>query len=173
MHLIFYLFPAAFLFKQGLVYAQNKQLIVIFNGVFTGSNRYPYRYISCSDLGFDNNIITYLLPPLALERTRVDSLDLLCAPIQRTANQTANFLRLNILFGAYIAIKYLKNRYVTLLQIQLGKLKAGGTVYIFSIFQPSNSEVLVDVLQWTSDSTGGDQRGKLLTAQNFNNNRYY
>ena len=33
--------------------------------------------------------------------------------------------------------------------------------------------MLVDVLQWTSDGTGGDQRGKLLTAQNFNNNRCY
>ena len=86
MHLIFYLFPAALLFRQGLVYAWNEQLIVISNGVFTGSNGYLCGYVSCSDPGFDNNIITYLLLPLALERTRVNSLDLLYAPTQRTAN---------------------------------------------------------------------------------------
>ena len=51
--------------------------MVISNGVFIGSNRYPYGYVLCSDPGFDNNIITYFLPLLALERIRVNSLDLL------------------------------------------------------------------------------------------------
>jgi len=55
-------------------------------------------------------------------------------------------LRLNIPLGAYIAIKYLKNKYVILPQTQPGKLKAGGIVYVFGTSQLSNSEVLVDVL---------------------------
>ncbi|OCK91220.1 uncharacterized protein K441DRAFT_575446, partial [Cenococcum geophilum 1.58] len=54
-----------------------KQLTVVSNGVFTGNNRYPRGYVSCSDPGFDDNIMTYLLLPLALERTRVNSLDFL------------------------------------------------------------------------------------------------
>ena len=81
MHLIFYLFPTALLFRPGLTHAWNKQLTVVSNGVFTGSNGYPRGYVSHSDPGFDDNIITYLLPPLALERTRVNGLDLLCALI--------------------------------------------------------------------------------------------
>ena len=89
--------------------------MVISNRVFTGSNRYPYKYISRSNPGFDNNIITYLLPLLVSERIRVNDLDFLYTLIQRTANQTTNFLRLNILLGAYIAMKYLKNGYVILL----------------------------------------------------------
>ena len=100
--------------------------------------------------------MTYLLPPLASERTKVNSLNLLCVLTQRTTNQITNFLWLNVSLGAYIAIKYLKNGHVILLQIQPGKPKAGGIVYIFGTSQPSNSEVLVDILQWISDSTGGD-----------------
>ena len=173
MHSIFYLFPVALLFGQGLTHAWNEQLTVISNGVFTGSNGYPRGYVSRSDPGFDDNMMTYLLPPLASERTRVNDLDFLCAPTQRTANQTTNFPRLNVSPGAYIAMKYLENGHVTLPQTQPGKPKAGGTVYVFGTSQPSNSEVLVDVLQWTSDGTGGDQRGKLLTAQNFDDNRCY
>ena len=61
-------------------------------------------------------------------------------------------------------MKYLENGYVILPQTQPGKLKAGGIVYVFGTSQLSNSEVLVDVLQWTFNGTSGNQRGKLLTA---------
>lgn len=54
--------------------------MVIFNRVFIGSNGYPCGYVLRSDLGFNNNIMTYFLPPLALERTRVNNLDFLYAP---------------------------------------------------------------------------------------------
>ncbi|XTI87653.1 hypothetical protein V2W45_1237106, partial [Cenococcum geophilum] len=64
----------------------NKQLIVIKNGIFIGANSYPYRYISRTNSSFNNNIITYLLPLLALRRIRVNSLDLLYALTQRIAN---------------------------------------------------------------------------------------
>ncbi|OCK93215.1 uncharacterized protein K441DRAFT_567059, partial [Cenococcum geophilum 1.58] len=62
------------------------QLIVIKNGIFIGANSYPYRYISRTNSSFNNNIITYLLPLLALRRIRVNSLDLLYALTQRIAN---------------------------------------------------------------------------------------
>ncbi|OCK96109.1 uncharacterized protein K441DRAFT_553864, partial [Cenococcum geophilum 1.58] len=55
--------------------------IVIKNGIFIGTNGYPYRYISRTIPGFNNNIITYFLLLLALNRIRVDSLDLLYALI--------------------------------------------------------------------------------------------
>jgi len=115
IHLIFYLFFTAFIFRQGLIYTWNKQLTVISDRSFIGSNGYSHRYVSCSDFSFDNNIISYLLPPLALEKIKVNGLDLLYTLIQRTTNQTVNFLQFNILPGAYIAMKYLENRYITLL----------------------------------------------------------
>ncbi|OCK99403.1 uncharacterized protein K441DRAFT_538186, partial [Cenococcum geophilum 1.58] len=56
-------------------------LIVIKNRIFIGTNSYPYRYIFYTFPSFNNNIITYLLPLLALNRIRVNSLDLLYALI--------------------------------------------------------------------------------------------
>ena len=88
------LLPTVFLFGQALTHTWNEQLTVIENGVFTRSNGYPRGYVSRSEPGFNDDLMTYLLPPLASGRTRVNSSDLLCAPTQSTANQTANFPRL-------------------------------------------------------------------------------
>ena len=114
MYSLLYLLPTALLCSQGLTHTWNEQLTVIENGIFAGPNGYPRGYVSRTDPGFSNNIMTYLLPPLASNRMRVDGSDLLCAPIQRTANQTANFPRLQVTPGAYIAMKYLENGHVTL-----------------------------------------------------------
>ena len=61
-------------------------------------------------------------------------------------------------------MKYLENGYVILPQTQPGKPKVGKIVYVFGTSQLSNSKVLVDVLQQTSNSNNSDQRGKLLTT---------
>jgi hypothetical protein len=55
------------------------KLIVIENGIFTRGNGYPCGYVSRLQPGFSNDVMTYLLPSLALGRTGVDSLDLLYA----------------------------------------------------------------------------------------------
>jgi hypothetical protein len=162
----------AFLFGQALTYTWNEQLTVIENSIFTGSNGYPRGYVSCSEPGFED-MMTYLLLPLASGRTRVDGSDLLCAPTQKTANQTVNFPRLQVLPGSYVAVKYLENGHVTLPQNQPGKPLAGGTVFVFGTAQPSENEKLMDVLQWSADGTGGNQLGRLLTAQNFDDGRCY
>ena len=44
---------------------------------------------------------------------------------------------------------------------------------MFGTSQPNNHESLTQVLQWTADGTGGDQRGNLLAAQNFDDGRCY
>jgi hypothetical protein len=165
--------PAAIFFGQALAHTWNEQLTVIDGGIFTGSNGYPRGYVSRSDPGFNDDMMTYLLPPLASGRTRVDDSDLLCAPTQSSANQTVNYPSLGASPGAYVAIKYLENGHVTLPQNQPGKPQGGGTVYVFGTSQPNDNELLTEVLQWTTDGTGGDQRGSLLTAQNFDDNRCY
>jgi hypothetical protein len=167
------LFPTAFLFGQALTHTWNEQLTVIENGIFTGGNGYPRGYVSRSEPGFNDDLMTYLLPSLASGRTRVNGSDLLCAPTQRTANQTVNFPRLQVSPGSYVAVKYLENGHVTLPQNQPGKPLAGGTVFVFGTTQPSEDEKLMDVLQWSADGTGGNQLGRLLTAQNFDDRRCY
>ncbi|KAF3028725.1 hypothetical protein E8E12_000225 [Didymella heteroderae] len=55
----------------------------------------------------------------------------------------------------------------------LGKPQQGGTVFVFGTGQPVTDELLLDVLQWTRDGLGGDRRGQLLAAQNFDDGRCY
>ncbi|RMY84422.1 hypothetical protein D0862_11419 [Hortaea werneckii] len=73
--------------------------------------------------------------------------------------------------GGYVAMKYLENGHVTLPWNQLGKTPGTGTVFVYGTTQPSENEKIADVLHWNSDGTGGDGRGFLLTAQNFDDGR--
>ncbi|KAF2188476.1 hypothetical protein K469DRAFT_724450 [Zopfia rhizophila CBS 207.26] len=150
------LLSTVLLFGQVLAHTWNEQLTIIENGLFNGSNGYPRGYVSRSSAGFNDDMMTYLLPPLASGRTRVDGSDLLCAPTQRSANQTNKYPRLTASPRAYVAIKYLENGHVTLPETK-----------------PENRMLLMDVLQWTRDGTGGSKRGRLLTAQNLDDGRCY
>ena len=171
MHWVFLLATA--LQGQALAHSWNEQLTVNGNGTFTGNNGYSRGYVSRSDPDFNDDMMTYLLPPLASGRTRVNGSDLLCAPTQQIANQTENFPCLSVSPASFIAIKYLENGHVTLPQNTPGKPPGSGTVFVFGTSQPSDSELLTDVLQWTTDGTGGDQRGQLLAAQDFDDGRCY
>ncbi|KAH8726695.1 hypothetical protein GQ44DRAFT_725885 [Phaeosphaeriaceae sp. PMI808] len=151
------------LFRIVLAHTWNEQLSVIENGIFVGCNGYPRGYVSRTTPGFYDDT----------SRTRVNDSDFLCAPTQRTSNQTQGFPRLSAWPGAYVAMKYLENGHVTLPQNTPGKPIGGGTVFVFGTSQPLESELLVDVLEWTTDGTGGDRRGKLIAAQNFDDGRCY
>ena len=112
MHWIF--LPTTILLCQALAHSWNEQLTVIENGFFTGCNSYPRGYISRSDPGFNDNMMTYLLPPLDSGRTRVNDSDLVCSPTQESASQTDDYPRLSASPRAYVAMKYLENGHVTL-----------------------------------------------------------
>src|SRR5205814_1767912 len=88
-----------------------------------------------------------------------------------TTNQTEDFPRLAVLPGSYIAMKYLENGHIT--KPETNKTAGGGTVFVFGTNQPRDAELLLDVLEWTSDGRGGDGRGRLLTARNFDDGRCY
>jgi hypothetical protein len=70
-------------------------------------------------------------------------------------------------------MKYLENGHVTLPQYTPGKPPGSGTVFVFGTSQANYNEPLADVLQWTTNGTGGDGRRRLLTAQNFDDGRCY
>lgn len=158
---------------SSVAHSWNEQLSVIINGAFKGPVGYPRGYVPRSYPGFTDNMMTYLLPPLTSGRTRVDDSDLLCAPHQRTKNQTEGYPQLRTSPGTYIAIKYLENGHVTLPENQPGKPNGMGDVYVFGTSEPDSEELLTEVLQWTSDGTGGDRRGRLLTVQSFDDGRCY
>lgn len=158
---------------QCLGHSWAEQLTVILDGVFSGRNGYPRGYVSRSSPGFHDKSMTYLLPTLESGRTRIESTDQLCAPSQRTADQSANYPRLEASPGSYIAIRYLENGHVTLPGNQPGKPSGAGVVRVFGTSQPSTQELLTDVLRWTPDGLGGDRRGRLLTVQSFDDGRCY
>jgi hypothetical protein len=170
---MFWSLLTAAILSQAFAHTWNEQLSAIEKGLFTGNNGYPRGYVSRTSSGFNDDMMTYLLPPLASGRLRVNNSDYACAPTQRIANQTEGYPRLMISPGSYIALKYLENGHVTLPQNQPGKPRGAGTVYVFGTSQPNNDERLTDILQWTADGSGGDRQGKLLTAQNFDDGRCY
>ncbi|EKG12958.1 hypothetical protein MPH_09876 [Macrophomina phaseolina MS6] len=165
---------AALLLTQVAAHTWIEQLSVIRNGTFVGNYGYPRSYLSRTDPGFNGGASSqWLLPPLQSNRIRVDDSDLLCRPEQRKQVQSEKWPRLNIAPGDYAAMKYAENGHVTLPDNQKGKPEKGGTVYVFGTLEPKEDETLSNVLKWTSDGSGGDKRGKLLTANNFDDGRCY
>ncbi|KAF4552678.1 Hypothetical protein D9617_9g024670 [Elsinoe fawcettii] len=141
------------------------------DGSFIGPMGYPRSYVARTDPDFDGNAMNYLLPPLASGRPRANDEDLLCHPNQRTAKQADKYPALTVKPGAFVAMKYLENGHVTLPNGQLGKAKSGGTVFVYGTTSPKDDEKLMDVLKWSEDGKGGDGRGKLIAAQNFDDGR--
>lgn len=164
---------ALLLAKNTLAHSWNEQFRVIDqNGNYAGNYGYPRGYVARTDPGFNGNSMNYLLPPLSSGRTRINSDDLLCHPSQRAQTQSSdNYPRLRVAPGSYVAMRYLENGHVSFPQNQIGKPPMAGTVFVFGTTQPKADEKITDVLEWTRDGTGGDQRGKLLTAQTFDDGR--
>jgi hypothetical protein len=106
----------------------------------------------------------------------VGATDLLCHPSQRSAVQSPNYPRLQSSPGNVLAMRYLENGHVTIPgggTNLAGKPALGGTVFVFGTHDPRREETLLNVLAWTRDGFGGDRRGRLLTAQNFDDGRCY
>jgi hypothetical protein len=96
-----------------------------------------------------------------------------CHPNQRTPNYSQQYPKLSVAPGAYVAMKYLENGHVTQPFIPAGKPEGSGTVWIYGTYSPSDAETLVDVLSWTADGKGGNGKGFLMTAQNYDDGRCY
>lgn len=135
---------------------------------------YPRGFVDKGpDADFNQNANMWLNPPTD---TRINSSNLLCHPSQRTPTQSSGFPRLQALPGGIVAMRYAENGHATAPGGGfglVGKPEKGGTVFVFGTRQPHAEEKLVDVLKWTRDGTGGDRRGLLLTAQNFDDGRCY
>jgi len=163
----------AFLGSQALAHSWIEQMHVIdAHGNYTGLPGYPRGYVDRASPGFSDSMMTYLLPPNSVGRTRVNPSDLVCKPTQRTPNNnTQNFPSLVARPGNHVAMKYLENGHVTLPQNQLGKPGSAGLVYVYATTTPVVNETLTNVLSWTTNNTLS--QGRLLTIQNFDDGRCY
>ena len=149
------------------------------NGTYIGDRGYTRGYVARTDPTFmgDANIL-YMVPPLAARnndttvRIRINSTDPVCHPNQRTSNYTNPlYPRLSVAPGDFVAMKYLENGHVTLPWNQKGKPKWGGTVFVYGTTQPADNEMIANVLAWNNAGTGGNGKGFLMTAQNYDDGR--
>jgi hypothetical protein len=122
---------------------------------------------------FDQEANKWVIPAAS---AFIDEKDLLCHPSQRTAVQSPGYPRLQTSPGSMVAMRYLENGHATMGGSGaglIGKPARGGTVFVFGTQNPQKEETLHSVLAWTRDGSGGNKRGVLLTAQNFDDGRCY
>lgn len=143
------------------------------NGSYIGDYGYPRGYVARTDPGFTGFSNKWQLPSPDTDtgRTRITDTMLLCHPSQRTATYSSEYPQLSVAPGSYVALKYLENGHVTQPFIPAGKPAGSGTVFIFGTYEPSATETLVDVLSWTKDGKGGNGKGWLMAAQNYDDGR--
>ena len=145
------------------------------NGSYVGDYGYPRGYVSRTDAGFDGFSNKWQLPSPDTDtsRTRITDKMLACHPNQRTPNYSQQYPKLSVAPGAYVAMKYLENGHVTQPFIPAGKPEGSGTVWIYGTYEPNDAETLVSVLSWTADGKGGNGKGFLMTAQDYDDGRCY
>jgi len=145
------------------------------NGSYVGDYGYPRGYAARTDPGFDGFSNKWQLPSPDTDtsRTRITDKMMACHPKQRTPNYSQQYPKLSVAPGAYVAMKYLENGHVTQPYIPAGKPEGSGTVWIYGTYEPSDSETLVNVLSWTADGKGGNGKGFLMTAQDYDDGRCY
>ena len=143
------------------------------NGSYVGEVGYPRSFVSRTDASFTGFSNKWQLPSPDTDvgRTRITDSMLVCHPSQRTATYSSQYPQLSVAPGSYVAMKYLENGHVTQPYIPAGKPKGSGTVFIFGTYEPSASETLVNVLSWTKDGKGGNGKGWLMAAQNYDDGR--
>jgi hypothetical protein len=145
------------------------------NGSYVGDYGYPRGYVARTDAGFDGFSNKWQLPSPDTDtsRTRITDKMLACHPNQRTPNYSQQYPKLSVAPGAYVAMKYLENGHVTQPFIPAGKPEGSGTVWIYGTYEPNDAETLVNVLSWTADGKGGNGKGFLMTAQDYDDGRCY
>jgi len=146
------------------------------NSLYFGEHGYPRSFVDKGRLGFDQNANLWMIPPIERQPPVIHPTDLLCHPSQRTANSSSGYPRLNAAPGGVFAMRYAENGHATIPgggKDLLGKPAMGGTVFVFGTSQPHSEETLSNVLKWTPNGSGGDRRGMLLAAQNFDDGRCY
>ena len=143
-------------------------------GEYVGEYGYPRGMISKTDTGYTGDSMNWLLP--VQPKVFIDETSPLCHTSQTKQEQSSDkYPRLQAVPGGFVAMRYMENGHVTMVDpaTGLGKPEKGGTVFVYGTTSPKEDEKLVDVLRWTMDGSGGDKRGALLATNDFDDGRCY
>ena len=151
-----------------------EQLTVIdANGTFGGAPGYARGNVQRTSPEFNDKTMVYMLPP-SDHASAVQPTDMMCKTTQRSQNQTEGSPRLQASPGDAIALRYQENGHVTMPWNSPGKPENRGTMYVYGTTQPKDDEAFLSVHKvWNQNGSGGDQRGVLLSVQNFDDGRCY
>lgn len=143
-------------------------------GNYVGEYGYPRGMVSKTDTGYSGDSMNWLLP--VQPKVFIDETSPLCHTSQTKQEQSSDkYPRLQAVAGGFVAMRYMENGHVTMVDpaTGLGKPEKGGTVFVYGTTSPKEDEKLVDVLKWTQDGSGGDARGALLATNDFDDGRCY
>ncbi|KAF2623188.1 hypothetical protein BU25DRAFT_434434 [Macroventuria anomochaeta] len=143
-------------------------------GEYVGEYGYPRGMVSKTDTGYTGDSMNWLLP--VQPKVFIDETSPLCHTSQTKQEQSSDkYPRLQAVAGGFVAMRYMENGHVTMVDpaTGLGKPEKGGTVFVYGTTEPKEDEKLVDVLRWTQDGSGGDKRGALLATNDFDDGRCY
>ncbi|KAL2802960.1 hypothetical protein BJX63DRAFT_425663 [Aspergillus granulosus] len=137
------------------------------DGLLRGAPGYPRGNVLRTSSEFNDNAMTYLLPPQS-------GLDYICAPSQREPVQTQNSPRLHARRGDQVILRYQENGHVTLPWIPPGKPPLSGKIYIYGTTAPTATDLLSSIhKKWNEDGSGGNQQGRLLGTFDFDDGRCF
>ncbi|KAJ4343398.1 hypothetical protein N0V95_006660 [Ascochyta clinopodiicola] len=143
-------------------------------GEYVGEYGYPRGMVSKTDKGYTGDSMNWLLP--VQPKVFIDETSPLCHTSQTKQEQSSDkYPRLQAVPGGFVAMRYMENGHVTMVDpaTGLGKPEKGGTVFVYGTTEPKEDEKLVNVLRWTQDGSGGDKRGALLATNDFDDGRCY
>ena len=111
-------------------------------------------------------------PNIDVETTyRILSIDTgvnVCKPEQQNPGQRPNFPKLSVNAGDLVEAQYLENGHIwQTLAGKNGPSAQSGTIYWYATQNPDPARTVDDVLKWTTDGSGGDGKGRLLSTSNF------
>jgi hypothetical protein len=154
----------------GVAYSHSwvEQLSIICNGEYIGEYGYSRGYVPRNAPDFIDQAMIQRIPRWGVGSISED--DNLCSINQQFAEQTPMYPRLRALSGDYVALRYLENGHVSKDRLNV---QNPGMVYVYGTTQSIPNEKLVEVMKWSRDGSGGDQRGALLTKQSFDDGRCY
>jgi len=152
------------------------------DGQYVGEYGYPRKFVAAGDPNFDGFSNVHLSPPVEQQPPFINKTNPLCRDDQTKPLQNDKYPRLQANPGVWMSLRYAENGHTSNPSdldghvpgtLDLGRRDLGGNVFIFGTTEPREDEKIANVIQWTKDGSGGDKRGVLLAANDFDDGRCF
>ncbi|KAI0410601.1 hypothetical protein F5X98DRAFT_381632 [Xylaria grammica] len=168
-------FPVSGFIAPSLTHSRVERIMrIASNGTMIGAPGYERAHVVRGTIPEDD--IVWLLPPNGRADGKVIHLDdKIANPRQRTASYSDQFGPVKAAPGDFVALPYQENGHVTKPSAAPFKPLNSGTVYVYgTLYNGLRDADLVDVhLAWTSDGTGGNQKGTPIATRNYDDGQCY